>query len=109
MARLLIRIAPNSNPSDPSLDALRTQPGDVVCIVEDDHVFSECERLNGQYRIIDVPGVSANDFNELLIPVLDVNGMLMKLRSKTLDFTALKVGMTTATKAEIDSLTVIKV
>ena len=32
MSRLCIRIQPNNNPDDPTLDALRTQMGDVVCI-----------------------------------------------------------------------------
>ncbi len=58
MAILCIRIAPNDHPTDSVKDYGRTKPGDVVCIVNDGHQFSEGERKCGQYRFIAVPGVS---------------------------------------------------
>lgn len=97
MARLCVRIAPNSHPTDPSLDALRTQPGDVVCIEEDSHIFSVGEMTCGQYQIIDVPGVSPEKFDYLRESVQDSEGKMTKRSTKSLDLGAL-VGKVTEEK-----------
>lgn len=113
MARLCIRIAANNHPTDPSLDALRTQPGDVVCIVDDGHVFSKCEMTNGQYRIVDVPGVTQDQLASLVEQVYAADeATLLKRRRLALDITALKTGAwktrASATKAQIDAITITK-
>ena len=111
MARLCVRVASNNHPTDASLNALRTQPGDVVCLVDDSHVFSLCERTNGQYRIIDVPGVSQEQLVALVEQVYAADeATLVKRRRLALDAAALKVGAwrnrTSATKSQIDAITV---
>lgn len=112
MARLCIRIAPNDHPTDPTLTPLRTQEGDVVCLVDDSHVFSHAELNNGQYRIIDLPGVPQEDLLHLVTPVDDGDGKMLKRRAVELDTTVLKstwTGKNTATKAELDAITKAKV
>lgn len=112
MARLCVQILPNNNPNDPPLDLLTVQAGDVVCIMADGHVFSDIELRCGQYRIIDVPGVHPNDIEALILPVLDAQKNLVRLRAKTLDLTALRNGAwrtrTSATKTQIDAITLSK-
>lgn len=110
MARLCIRVAPNAHPTDPTLTPLRTQPGDVVAVVEDGHVFSAGERTSGEYRIIDVPGVAEAALTHLIEHVTDAEGDLARVRRLTLNAAVLGVGpwknRITATKAQIDSITV---
>lgn len=116
MARLCVRVAPNDHPTDKELDAHRTKPGDVVCIVEDGHVFSKAEMTNGQYRIIDVPGVPAQKFIHLTETqtVTDEktgDETIVALRSKSLDTTILKTTWAErkqATEAQITSIVVSK-
>ena len=112
MARLCIRIQDNFNPSDPSLNAMRTQLGDVVCVEDDGHVFSAAERNCGQYRFIDVPGVSQEMFNDIVAAKQDAQGNMVARRIKGLDSLVLKsgawAGKVTATKAQIDLITVTK-
>ena len=105
MARLCVRIAPNNHPADANLDALRTQPGDVVCIVDDDHVFSSAELNCGQYKIIDVPDVPQEDLAYLVTSVYDAEQKLVSRRAVKLELTE----KTTVTKSEIDALAVAKV
>lgn len=110
MARLCIRIAPNNHPTDPSLDVMRTQLGDVVCIVDDGHIFSSAELNSGQYRIVDVPGVSQEELIYLCAHVDDAEGKMIRRRAVTLDADALRAGAwrtrTTATKTQIAAITV---
>ena len=112
MARLCVRIAPNNHPTDPSLDALRTHPGDVVCIVDDDHKFSEGELNCGQYRIIDLPGVPQEDLTHLCAHVEDVEGKTIRRRAVALDMTALKSAawknVTKISKDQIAAITIAK-
>ena len=112
MARLCIRIKPNLNTTDPSLDVLRTQEGDVVCVKEDGHVFSHGELNCGQYRFIDVPGAVPADLAILIKPSFDAGRNLIRKRSAHLDPAVLSGvawrTVTTATKAQIDSITVVK-
>lgn len=111
MAKLCIRILPNPNTTDPTLDVLRTQEGDVVWVAEDDHVFSLGELNCGQYRFIDVPGIQA-DLIYLMEPVVDADEQMIARRKLTLDSSALKTAFwsekTTATKNELDSITLTK-
>jgi len=111
MARLCIRVAPNDHPTDPELNKLRTQPGDVVCIVNDDHQFSQGELNCGQYRIIDVPGVPQIELIYLCKQhVDDVEGNPIQRRLWSLDAAALRVGQwrdrTSATQAQIDAIVI---
>ncbi len=112
MARLCVRVADNRHPTDAKLDALRTQIGDVVCIVDDGHVFSAAERNCGQYRFIDVPGVSQEALLALVASKFDANSVMTARRIVSLDATALKSGAwsskTTATKTQIDAITITK-
>lgn len=112
MARLCIRITPNDHPTDPSLTPLRTNEGDVVCLVDDTHVFSQAELNCGHYRIIDVPGVPQDDLLDLVEHAVDAEGNMVKRRVKTLDKNVLKspawISKTTATKAELDGLKKVK-
>lgn len=108
MARLCVRIKPNGNNVNPELDKWRTQLGDVVCIVEDGHVFSERELNCGQYRFIDVPGVPVEDLLLLVLPSIDANEQSSSIRDLALDFSALISGpwrnRTAATKAQLDTI-----
>lgn len=123
MARLCIRIAPNNHPTDPKLDALRTQVGDVVCIVDDEHIFSEAEMNCGQYQFVDVPGVPQGDLINLCTAVADADGNIIARRSLAIDLAALDnttsskatgavidgSALSTFTKADIDAVTIAKV
>ena len=88
MARLCIRIAPNEHPTDASLNALRTHEGDVVCLVDDTHVFSHAELNNGQYRIIDVPGVPQENLVHLVRHEEGLQGQMTKRRMVKIDLAA---------------------
>lgn len=111
MARLCIRVAANLHPTDSRLNALRTQLGDVVEIMEDGHIWSRVERACGQYRFLDVPGVSAVALSSLVAPKVDAaTQTLLARRLNTLDITALRSAVwasrTEATKTQIDAITV---
>jgi hypothetical protein len=113
MARLCIRILSNDHPSDASLTPMRTNLGDVVSVHDDDHVFSFAELNCGHYRIIDLPGVPEMDLLSLVESKKDVDGRMIARRLVGLDTNILKsapwVGKTTATKTQIDAITVVKV
>ena len=112
MARLCIRIQPNEHPTDPSLTPLRTNEGDVVCIVDDSHAFSYAEMNSGQYKILDVPGVTQEELGHLMAHVEDADGKMVKRRTVEIDTALLKGAWkdkTTATKVEIDANTKVKV
>lgn len=109
MARLCIRVTPNPNTSDPSLDGLRTQEGDVVCIVPDGHVFSLAELTCGQYRILDLPGVPEEELIHLVESRADANGKTIARRTRGLNLAVLTSpawrDRTSASKAELAALT----
>jgi hypothetical protein len=113
MARLCVRILPNNHPTDASLTPKRTQVGDVVCVVDDGHVFSHVELNNGHYRIVDVPGVSQEELAHLCAMIVDADDNIVKRRTVALDFDVLNsaqwVGKTEATKAQIAAITITKV
>jgi hypothetical protein len=113
MARLCVRIAANDHPTDAALNDLRTHEGDVVVVMPDTHQFSQAELTNGQYRILDLPGVPEEEMSYLMAPIEDGAGTMTKRRAVKLDETVLKSptweGKTSATKAEIEALTVVKV
>lgn len=109
MARLCVRVAPNDHPTDPTLNALRSQPGDVVCVVEDDHQFSAGELNCGQYRFIDVPG-PASDYSNLVDVVTDASGAITAKRARALNPVLLRAGgwlnRTVASRLQIDLITI---
>lgn len=111
MAKLCIRVTPNPNTTDPKLDSLRTQEGDVVWVAEDDHVFSFGELNCGQYKFVDIPG-KQEDFIYLMEPVVDIDETMIAIRKLSLDSSALKTvfwsDKTAATKTELDSITITK-
>ena len=89
MARLCVRVTPNETKS-----TMRAQPGDVVCVVEDDHKFSFAELNCGHYKIVEVPGVPAADLVHLTEHETDgseaeliVSRHKVTLDLKTLDLT----------------------
>lgn len=110
MARLCIRVLPNNHPKDPDLDLVRTQPGDVVCVMPDKHEWSAGELACGQYKFVEVPGITPEDFARLIESRFDKDNILMCIRNMGLDPDALKTGdWATSTKAEIDDIAAIKV
>lgn len=118
MARLCIRIAPNDHPTDPTKTPLRTRPGDVVEIREDDHNWRPGEVLSGQYRFVDVPGPAsawtylkdAVLLGEVLPEFIGREQELYRRRRVSLDPVALRSGAwrtrTIATRAQIAAITV---
>lgn len=110
MARVCIRIKANDHPTDAALTPLRTRLGDIVWIAEDGHVFSAAERNCGQYRFVDVPGVSQAALVDLMESENDAEGRMVKRRKWTLDSAVLSgvvwAGRTTATEAQIRSIVV---
>lgn len=100
MAILVVRVLPNG------ASLHRTQPGDVVDIVEDGHTFSEGERNSGHYRFITVPGPVA-DYADLKEPQI-VDEVLLAKRGRTLDITQLRTpqmrNKTSFTKTEVTNL-----
>ena len=111
MARLCIRITNNDHTTDPTLTPLRTNEGDVVCVMGDDHVFSFAEVNNGQYKILDVPGVPPEDAMHLMAPVEAADGTMTKRRAVGLDKAILKgawKNKSRCTKAELDAITKVK-
>lgn len=110
MAKLCVRIKPNDHPTDATLTPLRTQPGDVVCIMGDSHIFSEAERNCGHYRFINVSGIGEDELANLVQTVNDSDGMIIKRRGFRLDPAILNnvtwSGKTTATKTEIGLITI---
>lgn len=114
MCRLCIRITPNPNLSEPALDVMRTQAGDVVAVTEDGHVFSFGELNCGQYRFINVPGEPQAALINLIESVFAADESTMtRVRKVTLPISVLSTGVwknrTTATKAQIDSITTVRV
>ena len=118
MARLCIRIAPNDHPTDPSKTPLRTQPGDVVEIREDGHVWRPGELNCGQYRFIDVPGPESEwaylkdhvKSGEAFPEFPDTAEHMRRRRRVTLDISALRSGIwrtrTAATRNQITAIIV---
>jgi len=110
MARLCIRVKPNDHPTNSALTPLRTRLGDVVCVMEDSHIFSPAERNNGHYRFIQVTDATPAELTYLIDSVFDATGTMTKRRERTLNAVALVggswAGRTTATKAEIDSIVI---
>jgi len=80
MARLCVRITKNDHPTDPSLTPLRTNEGDVVCVMGDEHVFSHAEMNNGHYKIVEMPGVPPEDVIRLMAHEEDADGKMVKRR-----------------------------
>lgn len=87
MARLCVRVAEKYAPGDPN-SILGTNPGDVVCIVDDDHKFSDCEMLSGQYRIIDMPGIPQDKLIYLCEHAEDADGAMIRRRVRTIALAA---------------------
>lgn len=88
MSRLCIRVALNDHPTDPALTPLRTNVGDVVELVNDDHKFSYCEENNGQYRMVDVPGVAQENLTHLKDHIEDKDGQMIQRRRLAVDHNA---------------------
>ena len=113
MAILCIRILANNNPTDPSKDIFRTQEGDIVCVTDNAHVFSFGELNCGQYRFIRITDGTEADMSFLLDSVFDASGNMTRVRKLGLDAVVLSGGVwksrTTATKAQLSLVTVVKV
>lgn len=92
MAILVVRVI------DQGSNPLRTQPGDVVEVVEDGHTFSASEQA--LYRFITVPGSEA-EYAYLKTPKYEGEDLVAK-RAVRLDLTSFE--RSTATKAELDTL-----
>jgi hypothetical protein len=107
MPKVCIRIVANPNPTDPSMDVLRTQLGDIVCIMEDSHVWSAAELNCGQYKFITVTGATTEELLNLVESVFAADeSTMLKRRKWTLPENLLKgawKNVTTVSKAQIDS------
>lgn len=88
MARLLVRVTDNFHPTDPSLDPLRSQVGDVICVTEDKHEFSYGELFSGEYQVIEIPGVKAEALAYLCEHVEDDTGKITQVRTTGIDLKA---------------------
>ena len=84
MARLIVNVLP-----DPVMAHLRSQPGDVVDVVEDGHYFIDHEYL--RYLVINIPYVPALVFADFKQEDKDANGEIIGYRKKKLDFAALDI------------------
>ena len=112
MAKLCIRIQPNNHPTDSDKDILRTQPGDVVDICEDNHQWSFAELNCGQYRFIDLPGVPSEQLAHLKNPAYDADGKMIAKRAVTLDKNILVADFknkTILSKEQVGSIIITKV
>lgn len=109
MARLCIRVTANDHPTNAALTPLRMRPGDVVEIKPDGWEWCKGELNCGQYRFIDVPGVAEGDLVHLKTPRYSGSTMT-RIRNQCLDTAELNkvawVGKSTATKAEVDAVTI---
>lgn len=102
-----IQVAPNNHPTDPTLDPMRFQVGDVVSVVEDGHVFSEAEKNCGSYRFVTVTGAAANDLDPLVAERME-DDIVLARRNLTLDSMALENLPASVTLAELQSITVVR-
>ena len=84
MARLCVQLTANNHPTNSALNPFRTHTGDVVCVAEDGHVWSPAELKCGQYQFVDVVGVPASTYDNLVASTLDVNGFVTAIRANTL-------------------------
>ena len=104
MSRLCVRRLPND-----TTNPLRTQPGDVVCMVDDDHVFTKAEQM--LYRIIDLPGVPQEKLAYLLEP-LNLAGagdeVMLARRKVKLDLDVFPAKQRVATEKNIADVVVAK-
>jgi hypothetical protein len=80
--------------ADPYVDARSFKRGDVVDVVEDDHVFGKEEANHPQWRIFSFPGVSASEMRGFMAhePETDPSNpsAVLQLRAFGLDLTKLK-------------------
>lgn len=97
------------------MNALRTQPGDVVCMADDDHQWSATERACGQYRFIDLPGVPQEQLAHLVaaktepvIGTVEPEERTIARRAVKIDLAALPAKQRVATKADIDAVVRVK-
>lgn len=68
MCELLVRVVDKINNEDKYLDAKLLKRGDVVCIVEDNHDWSEAERTSPEWRILKFPKLSVDDMQSFIMP-----------------------------------------
>lgn len=69
-------------------------PGDVICVVDDKHVFSDLERKSPKWRILDIPDINKEDMYALIMPERDpntTNKALVRKRNASLDLAALPI------------------
>lgn len=63
MAELLVRTVDKVNPKDPEKDAQCLKRGEVVVIMPDGHPWSQRERNNPDWQLVQIPGMSVEDAN----------------------------------------------
>ena len=66
MAEFLVRVVDKVNPDSVYLDAKCLKRGDVVCVCEDGWKWSDLERKNPEWHIIQVPGMSVIEGSQFL-------------------------------------------
>lgn len=104
MTRLCIRAVANDTDSP-----LRTQPGDVICMVEDDHVFNAAEMA--LYRIIDLPGVPQEKLVYLMEPLYlagAADETMVAVRKRKIDLAAFPKNQRVATEKNIADVVRVK-
>jgi hypothetical protein len=92
MAEFLVRVVDRVN-TDPYLDCQCLKSGDVVCIVEDGHVWSLEEQTNPHWRIVQAPNISQEQAQNFLKPETDVDPLhpsyVLQVRANKLDLSRL--------------------
>lgn len=69
---------------DPYIDAQCWKAGDVICVMEDGHPFSEAEKTNPDWKIVKFPGVPASDLAAFTAPELETDTVPNRMRQKRL-------------------------
>lgn len=91
MAELLVKTYDQIN-SDPYLDVGCDKRGFVITVQEDGYQWGEGEKSSGEFIVLKVPGVPADDFHSLLVPEFSlqqaVPNRMLQIRGFRIDLTA---------------------
>jgi hypothetical protein len=96
MARLIVFAKPDNDHPDPELNAAKFKRGDVVDVLPDgvdpgrDIMGQGDQNLAGWWRVIDVPGLTAEEAQTFLSHQNDADGIVPRKRLNGLDLDALE-------------------
>lgn len=84
MAELLIRTISRTS-DDPIQDQMLSKRGDVITVEPDNHGWG-AEELTAEYwTIVKIPGVPAEDFQDLLMPQISKDFVTLSRRAKAVN------------------------